>query len=87
MGPTKKICAKEIGIDIDSGDENEYFKWFLACLLFGKPIQQEVARRAYLELESQPLSASSTLGGRPSSQRFGAWQQPLRLPLMRGPII
>ncbi len=46
----KKIYAKELGIDLASGREGEYFKWFLACLLFGKPVQQEVAKRAYLEL-------------------------------------
>jgi len=26
------------------------FKWFLACLLFGKPIQQEIAERAHAQL-------------------------------------
>lgn len=46
----KNIYAKELGIDLSSGRETEYFKWFLACLLFGKPVQQEVAKRAYLEL-------------------------------------
>lgn len=46
----KNIYAKELGIDLASGRETEYFKWFLACLLFGKPIQQEVAKRAYQEL-------------------------------------
>lgn len=45
----KKIYAKELDIDLASGQETEYFKWFLACLLFGKPIQQEVAKRAYFE--------------------------------------
>jgi endonuclease III len=45
----KKIFANELGIDLSSKQETEYFKWFLACLLFGKPIQQEVAKRAYLE--------------------------------------
>ncbi len=45
----KKIYAKELDIDLASGRETEYFKWFLACLLFGKPIQQEVAKRAYFE--------------------------------------
>ncbi|GAC1566592.1 MAG: hypothetical protein NVS3B14_10030 [Ktedonobacteraceae bacterium] len=43
----KKIYAKELGIDLSSKQETEYFKWFLACLLFGKPIQQEVAKRTY----------------------------------------
>lgn len=45
----KKIYSTELGIDLKSGREEELFKWFLACLLFGKPIQQEVARRTYLE--------------------------------------
>ena len=45
----KKIYAKEPGIDLSSKQEAEYFKWFLACLLFGKPIQQEVAKRTYFE--------------------------------------
>ena len=38
----KKIYAQELGID-------------LACLLFGKPIQQEVAKRAYFELIKEGL--------------------------------
>ena len=46
----KKITAHDLGIDLTSEQESEYFKWFLACLLFGKPIQQEVAKRAYLAL-------------------------------------
>lgn len=29
------------------GDERALFKWFLASFLFGKPIQQAVAERAY----------------------------------------
>src|SRR6266699_2700849 len=43
----QKIYAKELGIDLASKREEEYFKWFLVCLLFGKPIQQELAKRAY----------------------------------------
>ena len=46
----KKIFSTDLGIDLQSGREEDLFKWFLACLLFGKPIQQEVAKRAYLEL-------------------------------------
>lgn len=44
----KKISASDLGIDLSSEEEAAYFKWFLACLLFGKPVQQEVARRTYL---------------------------------------
>lgn len=51
----KKIFAKELGIDLSSKKEEEYFKWFLACLLFGKPIQQEVAKRTYFEFVNEHL--------------------------------
>ena len=53
--PRKKIYSTDLGIDLNSGREEELFKWFLACLLFGKPIQQEVARRTYLEFEKAGL--------------------------------
>src|SRR3989337_376294 len=46
----KKIFSTDLGIDLQSGREEDLFKWLLACLLFGKPIQQEVARKAYMEL-------------------------------------
>ena len=45
----KNINSAELGIDLGSGKEKELFKWFLACLLFGRPIQQEVAKRTYFE--------------------------------------
>ena len=35
--------------------DSELFKWFLACLLFGKPIQQEVAKHAYFEFVKEGL--------------------------------
>ena len=49
----KKIFAKDLGIDLSSKKEEEYFKWFLACLLFGKPIQQEVAKSTYFEFVNE----------------------------------
>src|SRR5437667_6185732 len=51
----KKIYAHELCIDLSTQQETESFKWLLACLLFGKPIQQEVAKRAYLEFLSEGL--------------------------------
>ena len=51
----KKIYARDLGIDLSSKQETAYFEWFLACLLFGKPIQQEVAKRAYLEFVKEWL--------------------------------
>lgn len=44
-----------MGIDLASGAERELFRWFVACLLFGKPIQREVAGRAYAELAGEGL--------------------------------
>ncbi len=50
-----KIYSKDLGINLKSGREKELFKWFLACLLFGKPIQQNVARKTYFEFEKENL--------------------------------
>ncbi len=49
------IRSRDLGIALRSGKDSELFKWFVACLLFGKPIQQEVARRAYVELARDGL--------------------------------
>ena len=51
----RKLYAQQLGIDLASKREKEYFKWFLACLLFGKPIQQEVAKRTYEEFLKEGL--------------------------------
>lgn len=51
----RNLTAADLGIDLTSGREDERFKWFLACLLFGKPIQQTVARRAYQEFVREGL--------------------------------
>lgn len=50
-----KISANELGINLESRKEEEYFKWFLACLLFGKPIQQKVAARTYFEFKKAKI--------------------------------
>lgn len=42
--------AENLGINLGSKQEEELFKWFLLCLLFGRPIQREIAERAYREL-------------------------------------
>jgi hypothetical protein len=43
----KQTSAADLGFDLDSNREEELFKWFLACLLFGKPIQTNIAEQAY----------------------------------------
>jgi hypothetical protein len=50
------IRARDLGIELSSGRERELFRWFLACLLFGKPIRQEIARDAFFELDRAGLS-------------------------------
>jgi len=50
-----RAAARKLGIKLSSRKEVELFKWFLACLLFGKPIQQEIAERAYARLISAGL--------------------------------
>ncbi len=42
-----------MAIGLAVGDEKALFKWLLASLLFGKPIQQVVAERAYRVLVEQ----------------------------------
>ena len=49
--------ARRLGINLSSRKEEELFKWFLACLLFGKPIQTEIAEQAYRELVAARLTS------------------------------
>jgi hypothetical protein len=61
-----------LGIDLSSRKEEELFKWFLACLLFGKPIQQEIAERAYTRLVSAGLRS-------PDKVLDSGWNELVRL--------
>jgi hypothetical protein len=53
----KNIFVKDLDIDLASKEETAYFKWFLACLLFGKPIQQKVAKQTYFEFVNDIVCA------------------------------
>jgi len=53
--------ALRLGIDHASKSEEELFKWFLACLLFGKPIQTEIAERAWRELIESHLTSPAAV--------------------------
>lgn len=57
MGRKENIRSTKLGIDLQSLQERELFRWFLACLLFGKPIQQEIACRAFLQLDQAGLDS------------------------------
>ncbi len=61
MENKKNIYSNKLGINLKSKKESELFKWFLACLLFGKPIQQEVAKRTYFEFEKEGLTTPDAI--------------------------
>lgn len=59
---TKKASyARRLGINLKSKKEKELFKWFLACLLFGKPIQREIAEQACRELVAARLTSPTAI--------------------------
>lgn len=53
--------ARQLGINLRLKSEEELFKWFLACLLFGKPIQTEIAERAWRELMKTRLTSPTAV--------------------------
>ena len=53
--------ARRLQINLASKKEKEVFKWLLACLLFGKPIQTEIAERAYRELVAARLTSPDAI--------------------------
>jgi hypothetical protein len=57
----RKTTAADLGIDLGSGKEEERFKWLLACLLFGKPIQTSVAAQAYDTLVAARLCSPDAI--------------------------
>ena len=61
MKSKKNIYSKGLGIDLSVKKESELFKWFLASILFGKPIQQEVARRTYFEFIREGLTSPEAI--------------------------
>ena len=57
----KASNARHLGIDLDSKKEEEIFKWFLACLLFGKPIQTEISEQAWRALIAAKLTSPQAI--------------------------
>jgi endonuclease III len=55
MGTERIHIAENLGIHLSSKAEEALFKWFLVCLFFGKPIQQQVAERAFLTFAAARL--------------------------------
>jgi hypothetical protein len=42
-----RLYSEELGIDLSAQTDDEYFRWFLASLLFGGHIGETIARRTY----------------------------------------
>jgi hypothetical protein len=57
----KASYAQRLRIDLPSKKEVEIFKWFLACLLFGKPIQTEIAEQACRTLIAAKLTSPKAI--------------------------
>lgn len=57
----KSIYSQDLGINLAAKTEPELFKWFLACLLFGKPIQQQIAKQAYEKLTAAGITSLDAL--------------------------
>jgi hypothetical protein len=50
-----QLYSEELGIALDQGSDAEYFKWFLASLLFGGHIGESVAKNTYRAFERHRL--------------------------------
>jgi hypothetical protein len=61
MSVKRTNITEDLGIRLSSKKEEELFKWFLTCLLYGKPIQQQVAERAFLTLAAARLSSPDAI--------------------------
>jgi hypothetical protein len=41
------LSPEDLGIDLSAGKPQQLYRWFLASILFGKPIQQKVSADTY----------------------------------------
>lgn len=61
MNIQKSMRAEDLGINLLSKKESELFKWFLACLFLGKPIQQKIVKRTFWAFEEEGLTSPDAL--------------------------
>ncbi len=47
--------SEELGIDLESKKSGEIFKWFLASILFGKRIGENIAKSTYMEFKKEGI--------------------------------
>jgi hypothetical protein len=64
MAATKhRITATDLHIDLAQGTDAQVFRWLVACLLFGARISQDIAARAYAELDQLRVLTPGRLAG------------------------
>lgn len=64
----KRIGPAELGLDLSKGTDSPAFRWLVACALFGARISQEIAARAYGELDREGVLTPARLAD-------ASWQQ------------
>lgn len=50
-----RLYSEELGIDLSTTDDEELFKWFLASVLFGARISEDIAEQTYETFEEYDL--------------------------------
>ena len=55
------LYSEELGIDLAADDDDQYFRWFLASLLFGGHISETIARRTYQAFCRHHLTTPRTI--------------------------
>lgn len=61
MATKKRLGPRELGIDLREGTDAQAFRWLVACELFGARISQEIAARAYHELDQLGVLSAQKL--------------------------
>ena len=56
-----ELYSEELSIALQKGTDEEIFKWFLASILFGARISQEIAKKTYRSFEKYRLLEPRTI--------------------------
>ncbi len=59
----KRLGPTDLGLDLGRGTDAPAFRWLVACLLFGARISQDIAARAYRELDELGVLTPTRLAG------------------------
>lgn len=52
---SSELYSERLGIDLASGEDGELFKWFLASVLYGARISEQIAENTYRTFEEHDL--------------------------------